>query len=80
MMNEETRNKPDPYEDSTKQPPHDRTSRLSFCDFLCLVFYDFLPLVLFCFVLFVSWFFLGPFFGSGFLRSVDIIKAYIYVL
>jgi len=52
-----------------------------FVIFLCFVFYDFLSLVLFCFIVFVSWFFLGPcFFGSLFLRFVDIIKAYIYVL
>jgi len=47
--------------------------------FVIFVFYDFLPLVLFCFVVFVSWFF-WSFFGSFFLRFVDIIKAYIYVL
>ena len=38
MMNEETRNKPDPHEDSIWQPPHDRTSRLSsFSDFCCVL-------------------------------------------
>ena len=45
------------------------------------VFYDFLPLVLFCFILCVSWLFLGPwFFSSLFLPFFDIIKSYIYAL
>jgi len=52
-----------------------------FVIFYALCFMTFIASGFVLFRLFLSWFFLGPcYFGSLFIRFVDIIKAYIYVL